>query len=93
MKQIDVEMDRLNVKKDRDVNSIDDIISARLNNECNILKPVARVLNGEAWIANDDTDEEDCVLADNEMKQLYQCFSTPLQKAGVELTESEILDE
>ena len=50
------------------------------------------MLNCEAWITNDDTDEEDWVLAD-EVKQLYQRYSTPLQKAGVELNESEILDE
>ena len=62
LKQIDVELDRLNAKKDREVTAIIDIISAKLNNECNILKPVARVLNCEAWITNDDTNEEDCVL-------------------------------
>ena len=93
LKQIDVELDRLNAKKDREVTAIYDIISASLNNECNNLKPIAPVLNCEAWITNDDTDEEDYVLADNKIKQLYQRFSTPLQKAGVELTESEILDE
>ena len=93
MKQIDVELDKLNAKKDREVTVIDDIISARLNNECSILKSVARVLNCEAWITNDDADEEDWVLADNEIKQLYQRFSKPLQKAGVDITESEILDE
>ena len=88
-----VELDRLNAKKDREVTAIDDIISAKLDNECTILKPVARVLNCEAWITNDGTDEQDWFLADNEIKQLYQRFSTPLQKAGVELTDSEILDE
>ena len=31
LKQIDVELDRLNAKKDREVNAIDDIVSARLN--------------------------------------------------------------
>ena len=51
------------------------------------------MLNCEAWITNDDTDEEDWVLADNGIKELYKRFSTPMQKAGVELTESEILDE
>ena len=50
------------------------------------------MLNCEAWITNDDTDKGDWVLVDNEIKQLYQRFSTPLQKPGVELTESEILD-
>ena len=74
-----MELDKLNAKKDREVTAIDDTNSARVNNECNILKPVAPVLNCEAWITNDDTDEEDWVLADNGMKQLYQRFSSPLQ--------------
>ena len=73
LKQIDVELDKLNAKKDRKVTVIDDIISARLNNECSILKSVARVLNCEAWITNDDADEEDWVLADNEIKQFHRC--------------------
>ena len=53
--QKDVELDRLNAKNDREVTAIDDIISARLDNECNILKPVARVLSSETWTQTTQT--------------------------------------
>ena len=93
LKQRDAVMENLGKKKDRELQALDDVIHARLNEECTILKPVARILNCEAWLPNDDDDDDATTFADREIRNVFRRFSSPLRNAGVSLTEEEILDE
>ena len=93
LKQRDAVIEKLSKKKDRELQRLADVIHARLNRDCTILKPVARILNAEAWVSNDDDDDEATGFADRELRNVFRRFSTPLRNAGVILTEEEILEE
>ena len=93
LKQMDQVMQWITNKKGRELTAIEDTINARLNEECTVLQPVARISNCGAWIPNDDEDEGSSSFADKEIGEVFQRFREPLQNAGVTLNEHEILDE
>ena len=88
------ELNQLRDKQGREITGVQDIINARLDDDGSFFKPVARILNCEAWggDANEDEDEEINVeFVDSNIKKLF--ITKPLESAGVTTTESKFLDE
>ena len=88
------EIQKLSNKQGKEFTAVEDIICARLDEDGSFLKPIARILNCESWGESTEEDNDsNCDFADTDIKKLLHNFNKLLESAGVNISETEFLEE
>ena len=94
LNEMEKEIQKLSNKQGKEFTAVEDIICARLDEDGSFLKPIARILNCESWGESTEEDNDsNCDFADTDIKKLLHNFNKPLESAGVNISETEFLEE